>query len=113
MMEALGGTGSFGVTAQPECAWEASTSANWISALSPTSGQGNGEVTFRVAPNDGTSVRDGNVVVNGQQVVVSQRAPCRYALTPANQNVSANGGAGSVSIATGDDCAWTASTDAS
>ena len=111
MMEAAGGSGSFAVTAQPECAWDASTSASWISGLSPASGQGNGNVTFRVAANDGASVRDGSIVVNGQQVAVSQRAPCRYALTPATQNASANGGDGSVNVATAAECAWAASTD--
>jgi hypothetical protein len=112
MMDAAGGTGSFSVTTQPECAWDATTSANWISGLSPASGQGNGTVGFRVAPNDGANARDGTIVVNDQPVVVSQRAPCRYTVTPATQNISANGGTGSVNVATSGECAWSASTDA-
>ena len=111
MVEAAGGAGTLAVTTQPECAWEASTTANWISGLSPAAGQGTGNVAFRVGPNQGTSSRDGTIVVNGQQVVVSQRAPCRYTLTPANQNASANGGDGSITVATADECAWAASTD--
>ena len=74
VMDPAGGAGSFAVTTQPECAWEATTSASWISGISPASGQGNGSVAFRVAANDGASARDGSIVVNGQSVVVSQRA---------------------------------------
>lgn len=110
-MDAAGGTGSVAVTTQPECAWTASTPMNWISGLSPTSGQGTGQVDFRVAPNEGASSREGDVVVNGMAARVSQRAPCRYAVTPASQNISADGGAGSLSVAANSDCAWTATTD--
>ena len=111
MVEAVGGPGTVAVTTQPECAWEASTTATWISALSPATGQGVGNVTFRVAPNEGTSARDGNIVVNGQQARVSQRAPCRYELTPASQSIATSGGESSVTIATSSECAWTATTD--
>jgi hypothetical protein len=114
MLEAAGGTSAITVTTQPECAWTASTSANWISGLSPTSGQGNGSVSFRVSANDGASVREGTIVVNNEQARVSQRAPCRYTLTPASQTVATSGGAASVNVATNEaDCAWTATTDAS
>lgn len=114
MLEAAGGTSSVTVTALPECAWTASTSASWISALSPTSGQGNGSVSFRAAPNDGISVREATIVVNNEQARVSQRAPCRYTLTPPAQTVATSGGAATVSVATNDaDCAWTATTDVS
>ena len=111
MVEAVGGPGTVAVTTQPECAWEASTTANWISALSPATGQGVGNVTFRVAPNEGTSARDGNIVVNGQQARVSQRAPCRYELAPASQSIATSGGESSVTITTSSECAWTATTD--
>jgi all-beta uncharacterized protein/BACON domain-containing protein len=113
MMDAGGGSGSLGITTQPECAWEVSTSASWISGLSPASGQGTGTVSFRVSANDGASARDGTIVVNGEQARVSQRAPCRYDLGPANQTVSASGGTGSINIATTSDCSWTAASEAS
>ena len=113
MMEAGGGSSSISVTALPECAWTASTSANWISGLSPTSGQGNGSVSFRAAANDGSSVREGTILVNNEQARVSQRAPCRYTLTPATQTIATSGGPSTVTVTTTDaDCAWTATTDA-
>ncbi len=111
MIDAGGGSGSLGVTTQPECGWEASTTVIWISALSPPSGQGTASVSFRVAVNDGQSTRDGMIVVNGEQVRVSQRAPCRYDVGPSSQGMSASGGAGTLNISTTNDCAWTASSD--
>jgi hypothetical protein len=113
MMEAAGGSSSITVTALPECAWTASTSASWISGLSPTSGQGNGSVAFRAAANDSSSIREGTILVNNEQARVSQRAPCRYTLSPATQTIATSGGASTVTVTTTDvDCAWTATTDA-
>jgi hypothetical protein len=112
MLEAAGGNSAVTVTALPECAWTASTSASWISGLSPTSGQGNGSVSFRASANDGSSMREGMIVVNDEQARVSQRAPCRYTLSPAIQTIATSGGASMVTVTTTDvDCAWTASTD--
>jgi hypothetical protein len=112
-VDAGGGRGSFSVTAQPECAWEASTTVSWISGLSPASGQGSSTIAFSVAPNESTDTRDGAIVVNGQELRVSQRASCRYTLSPTNQNVGESGGSGSVTVSTASECAWTAATDAS
>ena len=113
MMDAGGGSGSLAITTQPECAWEVSSTASWISGFTPASGQGTATVSFRVTANDGSSTRDGMIVVNGEQARVSQRAPCRYDLGPANQSISASGGAGSLNIATTSDCSWSATTEAS
>jgi hypothetical protein len=113
MLDAGGGSGSLAITTQPECAWDVSSTASWISGFTPPSGQGNGTVSFRVTANDGASTRDGMIVVNGEQARVSQRAPCRYDLGPANQNVSASGGAGSINIVTTSDCSWSAAAEVS
>jgi hypothetical protein len=113
MLDAASGSGSFAISTQPECAWNVTTGASWISAFSPPAGQGPANVSFRVAANDGASTRDGMIVVNGEQVRVSQRAPCRYDVGPSSQNVSASGGAGTLNVATTSDCAWTAASDAS
>ena len=50
-------------------------------------------------------------MVNGEQVHVAQRAPCRYTLTPASQTIATSGGNSTVTLDTESDCAWTASTD--
>jgi len=51
-LDATGGAGSLAVTTQRECVWEAATTTDWISALSPTSGQGSATLSFRVAANE-------------------------------------------------------------
>ena len=59
-LAAGGGTGAVSVSTQPECAWSATAEASWISELSPASGQGNGQVAFRVSANPLPSVRQGD-----------------------------------------------------
>src|SRR5262245_38212120 len=113
MMDAGSGSGSLAITTQPECAWDVSSNVTWISGFTPPSGQGNATVTFRVTSNDGSSARDGMIVVNGEQARVSQRAPCRYDVGPANQTVNSSGGVGSINIATTSDCSWSAASQAS
>jgi len=112
-VDATGGSGKFSVTTQPECSWTASSAVNWISSVSPGSGQGTLDVGFRVAPNEGSSAREGDIVVNESRVRVSQNAPCRYSVSPANQSVSAGAGTGSVSVTltSGSDCSWSANSD--
>lgn len=105
-----GGTGTLTVTTNPECAWTATSGAPWIS-LSPSSGQGSATVELRVAPNVGSTQRDGNITVNSEQVRVTQRAACRFELAPATHRLAADGGTGRVTVSTTSDCAWTATSD--
>jgi hypothetical protein len=110
-LDAAGGAGSLAVTTQPECVWEAATTADWISVLAPASGQGSATVSFRVAANDGASPRDGAIIVNGEQARVSQRAPCRYDVSPSSLGTGASGGSSTLRITTSSECAWTVSRD--
>jgi len=111
LVAAEGGSSTFSITTEPECAWTASTSVTWISAIAPANGQGNGNVAFRIAANDGAAARDGEIAVNNSRVLVSQKAPCRYVLTPPTTTIAANGGSGQIAVATASDCAWTAAAD--
>ncbi len=78
-LDANGGTSTLTITAQPECAWTVSTDASWLADLSPTSGQGNGQVVFRAPANPQTSAREGELVVNDARARVTQQASaCRY-----------------------------------
>lgn len=112
-VDAGGGSGSLAITTQPECAWDVSSNVNWISAFAPASGQGSGNVSFRVTANEGSASRDGMIVVNGEQARISQRAPCRYDVRPSSQSVEADGGSGSIAVTTASDCSWTAAADSS
>jgi hypothetical protein len=108
VVDAAGGSSTFAVTADPECAWRATPGAEWISGLSPSSGQGSATVQFRVAPNETASSRDGDILVESNRVRVSQRAQCRFDLAPASQSIGTAGGAGSVAVTAPADCPWTA-----
>jgi len=109
-----GGTGTLTVTTAPECPWDASTSAEWLSGLSPASGQGPGTVEFRVAANPQPSMREAAIVVNDSQFRVSQQpAACRFGLGPASLTVAAAGETRDVRVSAGSACSWTAVTDAS
>ena len=49
LVAAAGGSAGLTVTTQQECAWTVASAVQWITGLSPASGQGNAEVTFTVA----------------------------------------------------------------
>ena len=108
-LDASGGTGTLTVTAQPECAWTVSTEASWLSDLSPTSGQGNGQVVFRAPANPQSSAREGEIVVNDARARVTQQASaCRYELNPASRDPSADGASGNFEVGAQAGCSWTA-----
>jgi len=109
-----GGAGTFTVTTAPECPWDVSTGVNWLSGLSPTTGQGNGTVEFRAAPNPLPAAREGEIVVNDNRLRVSQQAAsCQFELRPGSLALDAAGGVREIGVSTASGCAWTAATDAS
>jgi all-beta uncharacterized protein/BACON domain-containing protein len=109
-IDAAGGAGSIAVATQPECTWTASTDANWISALSPASGQGNADVAFQAAPNPDGVARQGGVIVSEQRATISQAAaPCRFDLAESRAQVPATGGTATVAVAAPNGCSWQAS----
>ena len=67
-----GGTGSIDVAAPQDCAWTASTTANWIALREPASGQGGGTVEFTVAESSGAQQRNGYIAVQRQSTKISQ-----------------------------------------
>jgi hypothetical protein len=112
-MESSGGTGSLQVTTQPECTWKASTAADWITDLSPSSGQGSAEVTFRIVANPQSAPRQGDIVINDERIRVAQSAaPCRFEIDRGGQDIAAAGGVTTVGLTTGNACSWTATTSA-
>jgi hypothetical protein len=111
---AAGGTATVAVTAQPECAWTVSGQPAWIVDVTPTSGQGNGSVALRAAPNTVPSMREGEIVVNDNHVrVMQEAAPCIFAIAPDNQTVNASPGSANVAVSTLTGCTWTAKSNAS
>jgi hypothetical protein len=111
---AVGGSGNVSITTQPECLWDASSEAGWITGLTPTSGQGNGQVEFRVTPNPDPAVREGNIQINDARLrVVQDAAPCIFEVRPGGLAIGAAGGSISVSVSAHDRCRWTAASQAS
>ena len=108
-----GGTGTATVGAPRECLWTASTQATWITIMSPASGQGDGNVSFRVAENPDPVPRQGTMVVSDGSVELSQAAaPCAFTVSPNTDVVGAEGGTLAIDVRTNAACSWTASTDA-
>lgn len=110
-----GGNATVNVTASPECPWDVSSGVNWLSDVSPRSGQGTATVEFRVAANPQPVARTGEILVNDNRLNVSQAAGivCTFRLQPGAVAVGAGGGSRDITISVGNDCAWTISADAS
>jgi hypothetical protein len=70
---ASGGAGSLNVFAEERCAWQAVSNASWISVTSAAVGIGNGIVSYSVAPNPGTSGRNGTITIAGRTFSIKQK----------------------------------------
>ncbi len=111
-LTSAGGSGSINVSAGTGCSWTASSTVSWIT-VTPVSGTGDGMVVYTVGANTGSSSRTGNITVAGMSFVVTQDAGCSYSISPSSVALPASGGAGNVTITTGESCSWTAVTNAS
>ena len=67
-----GGDGKITVTAAAGCTWTAATGDNWINLMGPSTGSGNGTVSFKINKNMTGGVRSGTVTIDGQTFRVSQ-----------------------------------------
>ena len=72
-VSASGGSGSIRLTFPAGFAWTASSSANWITFTSSTSGVGNGTLGFQVAANSGAD-RSTTITVANYTFLVEQEA---------------------------------------
>jgi hypothetical protein len=107
-----GGPGSVALTTQGGCAWNATTSAPWIT-ISGGSGTGSNTINYTVAANPDAVPRSSTIAVGGRVVAISQAAaPCTYTLSPASVSVGSGGGAGDVTVTANNGCAWTAASGA-
>ena len=69
--ECDGGTGSVTVVAPNRVGWQARSNADWIS-VSPTSGEGEGTVSYTVTPFDQVATRQGTLTIAGNTVTIFQ-----------------------------------------
>ncbi len=110
-----GANGSVAVATTRDCTWSANSSASWISITSEATGQGDGTVSFRVAPNADPVARRGSLSVNDASIDVSQEAaPCHFTAAASQTGVPAAGGSIRINVtASSSACTWTASSNVS
>lgn len=70
---ASGGSSTITITTSSVCNWSAISNDGFIALTSPSSGSGNGSLSFLVAANT-AAARTGSVTISGQTVTVSQAA---------------------------------------
>ena len=105
-----GGSGSVSATSPSGCAWAANSSDAWISISEGGLGNGNGSLSFTVAPNTTIESRSGTIVVEDQVLTITQsRIDCSYSLSPSSASFDSEGGSSGTSVSSPDGCQWSAS----
>lgn len=111
---AIGGTGTLKVAVDRECSWSASTSSAWIEFTSAKDGQGEGSVTYTVAPNPDPIARRGSIAVADQHTDIAQdAAPCQYDVSGPAGTLDGAGGDTTIEVRTHSACGWAAEASAS
>jgi len=102
---------TFNVTGNADCDWspKAAADASWVTNLSPTSGQGPGQVSFRVAANTGPQ-RATTIAIVDQTFSVTQTTGCTFTLNKTSQTIGSAGGSIAVTVTSDVGCTWTAGT---
>jgi hypothetical protein len=96
------------VAAAAGCPWTASSNDAWLSVTGPSSGNGNGSVSYSAAANPG-GARTGTLTIAGRTFTVNQAGGCTFSVNPETLSQAAGGGAASVAVSAGAECAWSAS----
>ena len=69
---AAGGSGTIQVTALTEGGWRAESNVGWISVTSGANGKGDGQVSYIVSANAGTTPRSGTLIIGGETFAVNE-----------------------------------------
>jgi hypothetical protein len=119
-VDETGGGGTVSVSGPPGCAWNAGTSASWITITGGANGTGPGAVQYTVGANPTTSARVGTLTVAGLPFTIRQEAAqpapasCTFTLSATTQSVQAGASSGQITVtASSPTCAWFASTTTS
>jgi hypothetical protein len=73
---ASGSLGSVGISAAPDCIYQAVRNSNWIQLTAGAYGSGNGTLNWIVRPNSGPA-RTGAISLGTQTFAISQTSPLR------------------------------------
>lgn len=107
--EAAGGTDVVSITQPAGCIWTAISGASWIRVTSAASGSGSGGVTYTVSANTAETARTGTMTIAGRTFTVTQGGTCSATISPNSVSAPAEASAGTIDLATGSACSWTAS----
>jgi uncharacterized repeat protein (TIGR03803 family) len=105
-----GGSNTVSVTASNGCAWSATSNAGFITITAGSVGEGDGTVSYFVAPNPNAIAQTGSMTIAGQTYTINEAAaPCNFLLLSSSATFTAAGGSDSVTVtANGTSCIWTA-----
>jgi uncharacterized protein (TIGR03437 family) len=112
-----GGSGSFNVTSG--CPWSVVSSQGWANLGSNTSFLGNGTVNYTVAANGCVASQSATITVeNGLYnpptfQITQDGSAANLSISPASATVGVGASVGRVTVNTGDNCSWSAFSDAS
>lgn len=106
-------TASVNVTAGAGCNWSVqSNGCTFVSSFGPSSGTGNGTVSFTFPVNTTPNDRFCTFIIAGQGFTLTQQGvgqTCSYSLSDNAETVTNTAGTYNVSVSTDPTCAWTAS----
>jgi hypothetical protein len=111
-----GGASSFNLSTLASCAWEATSNAPWIVITSSGTGSGSDIISFETRENLTASARQGQITIGGEIFSVVQEsvgASCSYTVSPQFATFAVGGGSGTVSVTTGAECGWQATSNQS
>jgi hypothetical protein len=110
---AAGGSGTLRITTNRECTWSVRSDAGWLAFSSPASGQGDGTLTYTVAPNVDPAARAAAISIEEQRLQISQAgSPCEYRLSSTRESLDPAGGDRTIAVTAGSSqCVWSAAAD--
>lgn len=103
-----GGGASVSVTAPAGCAWNATSSAEWLTIVSGGSGSGSGTIGLSAAANPQAASRSATVSAGGQSVTLIQSGGCVFTVSPTTVSAHAGVSTGTISVTAAAGCSWTA-----
>ena len=100
-------TNTFGVSTSGGCDWTATTTNDWLTILSGTSGSGNGTVTYTAVANPVPVGRTGQVQVADRVFTITQDpAPCLVSISPTTRTHGYSPATNSIALTTLEGCPW-------
>ncbi len=110
-----GDSGNINISAGSTCTWTAAPDDPFITLTGPTSGTGNGTVSYSTSANNTGNPRTGTVTITGStnspKFTINQfAAGCSFSISPSTLSIGSAGGGATVNvISSGSACNWTAS----